>query len=354
MPIERRFIKAEVRAKKAEDGTPHIEGYGAVFNQPTNIGGWFTESIADGAFTQCLSEGADVRCLFNHDANWILGRSKANTLSLSEDKVGLHYECSPSDKSPIAQHVVAAVDRGDVDGASFGFDVIDDTWEDKRDDKGHVVESIRTIKSAMIYDCGPVVFPAYPTTSAKIRSLFPDGLPSEIRSRATHRADAKDSCMCPCPDCLDGDCAQCSDPDCDDENCRCVRLRKTGEVREKKTKRVDGEDLAADCFLIVGDVADTSTWKLPFKFSTDVKTKSHLRNALARWSQLKGVGQEDKDKAWKKLVALCKQYDIDVTEENSAPAAAEQTVKPPPVDASIPNEVLADYRRKAQAVLATI
>ena len=40
-----------------------------------------------------------------------------------------------------------------------------------------------------------------------------------------------------------------------------------------KTKRVAGEDLPASAFLIVGDSQDTSTWKLPVKFSDDAKTK---------------------------------------------------------------------------------
>ena len=85
-----------------------------------------------------------------------------------------------------------------------------------------------------------------------------------------------------------------------------------------KTKRVDGEDLTASCFLIVGDPDDTSTWKLPVKFSTDAKTKSHLRNALARFNQLSGVSEADKKKAWDKLVAMCKEHDIDVSDDSKA------------------------------------
>ena len=88
-----------------------------------------------------------------------------------------------------------------------------------------------------------------------------------------------------------------------------------------KTKRVDGEDLTAACFLIVGDAEDTSTWKLPWKFSTDEKTKSHLRNAIARFGQLTGVSDADKEKAWTKLKRLCKQYGIDVSDEDSGKSA---------------------------------
>ena len=91
--------------------------------------------------------------------------------------------------------------------------------------------------------------------------------------------------------------------------------------KDAKTKRVDGEDLPAPAFLIVGDKDDTSTWKLPVKFSTDEKTKAHLRNALSRFNQLKDVSQADKDKAWKKLVALCEKHGIDVEAEKAKFAA---------------------------------
>lgn len=88
-------------------------------------------------------------------------------------------------------------------------------------------------------------------------------------------------------------------------------------LKEAKTKRVAGEDLPASSFLIVGDKEDTSTWKLPVKFASEPKTKRHLRNALARFNQLKGVSEEDKKSAWKKLVALCEKYDIDVAAEKA-------------------------------------
>lgn len=88
-----------------------------------------------------------------------------------------------------------------------------------------------------------------------------------------------------------------------------------------KTKRVAGEDLPPSSFLIVGDENKTDTWHLPVKFSTEAKTVRHLRNALARFDQLKGVSQDEKDKAWKKLVRLCEEHGIDVEEEKKLLAA---------------------------------
>ena len=86
---------------------------------------------------------------------------------------------------------------------------------------------------------------------------------------------------------------------------------------EGKTKKVDGEELSAGDFIIVGDTDDPSTWKLPWHFSSDEKTKSHLRNALARFNQMTGISAETKKAAWTKLKRLCKEHGIDVSDEKS-------------------------------------
>lgn len=151
-----------------------------------------------------------------------------------------------------------------------------------------------------------------------VRSLWPDGMPEDIERRAKKSDEPDDDgeCECDCRACYDGECEACGEymASCDTASCRCNgtrSLRSDG----KTTKRVDGEDLPASAFLIVGDPEKTETWKLPVKFSTDEKTVSHLRNALARFGQLKDVSAEEKAKAWKRLVSLCKEHGIEVGED---------------------------------------
>jgi len=85
---------------------------------------------------------------------------------------------------------------------------------------------------------------------------------------------------------------------------------------DKKTKRVAGVDLPASCFAYVGDKDDTSTWKLPISFpGDDEKTKTHIRNALARFNQTKGIPDGEKDKVKAKIVAAAKKHDIDTAAE---------------------------------------
>jgi hypothetical protein len=51
-----------------------IEGYGALYNSETVIGMWFREVILPGAFADSVKND-DIRVFFNHDPNYILGRS---------------------------------------------------------------------------------------------------------------------------------------------------------------------------------------------------------------------------------------------------------------------------------------
>lgn len=85
--------------------------------------------------------------------------------------------------------------------------------------------------------------------------------------------------------------------------------------KEKKTKRVAGEDLESSAFAYVGDETDSSSWKLPLHFSTDEKSARHVRNALARFEQTKGIPAEEKDKVKAKIIAAAKKYGVEVSDE---------------------------------------
>lgn len=91
---------------------------------------------------------------------------------------------------------------------------------------------------------------------------------------------------------------------------------------EVKTKEVDGEHLTSGDFVYVGNPDDTSTWSLPWKFSTEEKTKSHLRDALARWDQDEKVPPAHRDEVYAKLLRLCKEHGIDVSRRGNAKNAS--------------------------------
>ena len=150
---------------RAAAGKRTVSGYAAVFDQPSeDFGGW-REVIAPGAFDGVLAS-SDCRCLVNHDRNQVLGRTASKTLALSVDERGLKFECSMPD-TQYARDLAACMERGDIDQCSFAFSVAmgGSKWEEQ--DK----TTIRTItKISRLYDVSVVTYPAYPQTSADIRS----------------------------------------------------------------------------------------------------------------------------------------------------------------------------------------
>ena len=215
--IEHRTSKGEFRVA-SDSGKNTIYGYAAKYGvRSSDLGGW-VEVIAPGAFDASLATNPDVVGLFNHDQSAILGRTSAGTMRISSDDTGLSYEIDPPD-TQVARDLMTSMQRGDVFQSSFGFRCNDAAWSY---DEATGME-VRTVKQADIFDCSPVVSPAYPDATSGVRSL-PADMPIEVRSRLTkveHRddPDADPSCSCDCGQCQAGSCSLCSDSDCDDEYC---------------------------------------------------------------------------------------------------------------------------------------
>lgn len=168
MQIERRVCPGSCAVETREGKPPLVSGYASVFYDPADKGTEFEffgirERVMPGAFDRAIRED-DVRGLFNHDANHVLGRTKAGTLRLSVDKKGLRYEADVPDTQS-ARDLVTSIKRGDVTGSSFAFRVTDEEWrkEDGRE--------IRMILGVELFDVSPVTFPAYEATSADVRAL---------------------------------------------------------------------------------------------------------------------------------------------------------------------------------------
>jgi len=162
MSIERRTRPTEFRADGEGDGFT-TSGHAATYDEPYDLGP-FDERIARGAFDGAI-ESDDVRALWNHDSSNVLGRTKAGTLRLSSDKVGLLSEI---DFPATAVRERESVERGDVDQMSFGFSVVRELWEEDKEGR-----ELRTILEAKLYDVSPVAFPANESTDLSIaeRSL---------------------------------------------------------------------------------------------------------------------------------------------------------------------------------------
>lgn len=153
-------IAAEIRAEGDEI---RVAGYAAVFNQATDIGGYFREVIAPGAFDEAIGRD-DVVFLINHDG-LPLARTRSGTLKLSLDDKGLRMETVLDATDPDVQSIVPKMKRGDLDKMSFAFWPEVQEW----DESGDI--PVRTIMKARLYDVSIVTTPAYDGTSIGLRSL---------------------------------------------------------------------------------------------------------------------------------------------------------------------------------------
>lgn len=152
---------SEFQTRADEAGDLYISGYFAVFNSNYELCPGATESIAETAFDEALDD--DIRCLINHETRLVLGRNKAGTLTLKVDSRGLWGEVKINRNDQDAMNLYERVKRRDVDQCSFGFDILEESFED-RGDSVHW-----TILKVKLYEVTVATFPAYTDTSVSAR-----------------------------------------------------------------------------------------------------------------------------------------------------------------------------------------
>ena len=94
-----------IELRQDEGSAIVVEGYAAVFDEPTNIADVFTEIIARGAFKSALSRGDDTEFLINH-GGLPLARSTAGNLTMHEDEKGLFIRAELDPTDPDVQRIV--------------------------------------------------------------------------------------------------------------------------------------------------------------------------------------------------------------------------------------------------------
>lgn len=168
--MEKRIFQSSVELRSSEGDEEGgndllIVGQASVYNSMSENLGGFREVIKPGAFSDVLTQ--DVRGLFNHDKNYILGRTTNGTLRLMDTDSALGYEIDAPDTQIIRDLVMAPIKRGDISQSSFAFKVAPggDDWAEDAD--GIIVRTIHKISK--LYDVSPVTFPAYPSSAVSAR-----------------------------------------------------------------------------------------------------------------------------------------------------------------------------------------
>lgn len=189
------FRAVEFRATEPTGDGRTLEGYGAVFDSPARIQDWFgswDESIARGAFKKTLRDKTPV-LQFDHGRDARTGSVPIGSIStLVEDEKGLFVQARLFD-NPVVEPIRQAIAGEAITGMSFRFNVTREEWRDA-DGKKLKPEEIddllwvgtegiqRTIQEVELHELGPVVFPAYDTTSVGVRSMFSQLDPEERKA----------------------------------------------------------------------------------------------------------------------------------------------------------------------------
>ena len=156
-----RTNKADFQTRE-DNGERRIEGYFAVFGSNYDMWPGASESIDPHAFDEAL--GDDVRVLIDHDTRLVLGRTSAGTAELRVDEHGLWGSVLINPDDSDAMNAYARNKRGDVNQASFGFDILEEDTEYREDGSVHW-----TVKKVKLYEVSLCTFPAYHETELQAR-----------------------------------------------------------------------------------------------------------------------------------------------------------------------------------------
>jgi len=180
-----RTLGSRFETRETETKEMVIEGYFSVFGSEYKMWDGATETVDPHAFDETI--GDDIRCLTNHKSELVLGRTKAGTLELRIDDVGLFGRVTINPKDGQAVDLYERVRRGDVDQCSFGFDILEQEYDYRQDGSVFI-----TLKKVKLYEVSIVTFPAYEDTYVAARQKDFDAYDKQRKAdewihRATER-----------------------------------------------------------------------------------------------------------------------------------------------------------------------
>ncbi len=148
-----------------------LSGTAVVYGAKDDIAGMFKEVWLPRAFKKSLARGGyrgDVMALWSHDMSQPLGRRSAGTLTINDRTEGLDFTVDLPD-TQVGRDARTSVLRGDVNGMSFAFQVVEggDKWS--REDGW----DLRVVHEAELIEVSPVSIPAFRATSVGVSRSAP-------------------------------------------------------------------------------------------------------------------------------------------------------------------------------------
>ena len=161
---QKRNFSSEIELKRAEEieNQGIVEGYFIKYNTPAEYGrdGYF-EQIDSNALTETLARNKDIKCFYNHNYDLILGRQSNNTLTLTNDEIGLFGSCKLNLNDSQARDIFERVKRGDITGCSFGAYIEDEDFNSNN--------NTFTVKKVDLIEVSVCPMPFYDSTTMEAR-----------------------------------------------------------------------------------------------------------------------------------------------------------------------------------------
>ena len=93
--------------------------------------------------------------------------------------------------------------------------------------------------------------------------------------------------------------------------------RNIEKAREVQSERAHGEDIprsSEGLSTAEKDRLPTEEFAFPNERKEPLTDARHVRNAIARFDQVEGVSDAERDKAWQRILAAAERYDVHVSE----------------------------------------
>ena len=91
------------------------------------------------------------------------------------------------------------------------------------------------------------------------------------------------------------------------------------KAREVQSERAHGADIPRETEGLSTAEQDRladSEFAFPRERKEPLTDARHVRNAIARFDQVEGVSDAERDQAWQRILAAAKRYDVEVSESS--------------------------------------
>ncbi len=95
--------------------------------------------------------------------------------------------------------------------------------------------------------------------------------------------------------------------------------RNIAKARQAQSTRAQGKDVPSGgegMSTADKDKLADQDFAFPAERKEPLTDARHVRNAIARFDQVEGVSDAERDKAWKRILAAAKRYDVEVSESD--------------------------------------